>query len=90
MSVIEHSICPICGDWRSDAETDPEQRARINAAFAGVKSGELANVREQLRGAVDALRAASVALNDVTANNADRVARARAAIRDGLAAAGGQ
>jgi hypothetical protein len=33
-----------------------DQRARINAAFAGVKSGELSACREQLRGAVEALR----------------------------------
>jgi hypothetical protein len=51
MSLIER-ICPVCGKFSLD-ENDIEtltEPARINAAFAGRKSGQLADVRQQLAG----------------------------------------
>lgn len=58
MALIERT-CPVCGKFALD-EDDIEalkQPARINAGFAGRKAGELADARDQLREAVDALEA---------------------------------
>jgi hypothetical protein len=55
MSVIEH--CEACGQ-RLGADNPQDQRALINAAWAGVKSGQLAACRQQLQGAVKALEVA--------------------------------
>jgi DNA repair exonuclease SbcCD ATPase subunit len=61
---FEH-VCPVCGDWRSDAESDPEERARINAAFAGRKSGQLAEARDQLQEAVSEVERLRTALREM-------------------------
>jgi hypothetical protein len=59
--------CSVCGKFALD-EDDIEaltQPARINAAFAGRKSGELADARDQLRGVVEALAELVAAQGDI-------------------------
>src|SRR4051794_1100355 len=59
--------CSVCGKFALD-EDDIEaltEPARINAAFAGRKSGQLADARDQLRGVVEALAELVAAQGDI-------------------------